>query len=116
MLKHDTREKLENIIRGIVVEGAEDHCTATRNFLCEGYSTSSTVKKDFDRQSIIKKEQAESLKLYSTLFISMFTHFKCQFCDLIHINGIKLCEVECFPWKRLHYPAKIPRREKACFN
>ncbi|GAA3927671.1 hypothetical protein GO495_05530 [Chitinophaga oryziterrae] len=66
MLNHDTQEKLENIIRGIVVEGAEDHCTATRNFLCEGYSTSSTVKKDFDRQSIIKKEKAESLKLYST--------------------------------------------------
>src|SRR4051812_36868386 len=66
MLNHDTRKKLENIIRGIIIKGAADHCTAARNFLCTSYSTSSTVKKDFDRQSIIKEEQASALKHYST--------------------------------------------------
>ena len=66
MLNHDTRKKLENIIRGVVIEGAADHCTAARNFLCASYSTSSTVKKDFDRQSIIKEEQTSALKHYIT--------------------------------------------------
>lgn len=65
MLNNDTRGKLRNIIRGTIIDGAADHCTTIRNFLCGSYRTSSTVKKDFDSQSIIKKEQGESLKRYS---------------------------------------------------
>lgn len=56
MLKDDTRIKLKNIIEGVVIEGATDHCTAIRNFLCTGFSTSTTVKRDFESKSIIKKE------------------------------------------------------------
>ena len=62
MRSDDTRKKLENITRGIVLEGEEDNCTAVRNLLCASFRTSTTVKKDFEGQSIVKKEQAELLK------------------------------------------------------
>jgi hypothetical protein len=61
MFSDDTRQKLENIVRGIVLEGAADNCTAARNLLCASFSTSTTVKKDFESQSIVKKEQVVSL-------------------------------------------------------
>jgi hypothetical protein len=66
MLSNDTRKRLENIVRGIILEGEEDNCTAGRNLLCTSFRTSTTVKKDFEGQSIIKKEQAELLKFYSS--------------------------------------------------
>lgn len=62
MFSNDTRKKLENIVRGIILEGEEDNCTVPRNILCASFRTSTTVKKDFEGQSIIKKEQAELLK------------------------------------------------------
>ncbi|MHA4807510.1 putative polyvalent protein kinase domain-containing protein [Flavitalea flava] len=65
MFSNDTRKRLENIVRGIIIEGAEDTCTATRNYLCASFSTSTTVKRDFESQSIVKKEQQEFLKHYS---------------------------------------------------
>src|SRR5882757_3014987 len=64
MFNNDTRKKLENIVGGIILEGEEDNCTAARNILCASFRTSTTVKKDFEGQSIIKKEQAELLKSY----------------------------------------------------
>jgi Serine/Threonine/Tyrosine Kinase found in polyvalent proteins len=66
MYSDDTRQKLENIIKGVIIEGKKDNCTATRNFLCSSFSTSTTIKKDFDRQSQIKKEQSRSLKQFIT--------------------------------------------------
>lgn len=66
MLSDDTREKLENIVRGIVLEGGKDPCTAARNLLCTSFRTSTTVKEDFEGQSIIKKEQEKLLKSHST--------------------------------------------------
>jgi hypothetical protein len=66
MFSNDTRKKLENIIGGTILEGKEDNCTAARNFLCASFRTSTTVKKDFESQSIVKEEQAERLKLNST--------------------------------------------------
>ena|SRR5579859_609700 len=62
MLSDDTRKRLENIVKGIVLEGKEDNCTAARNLLCASFRTSTTVKKDFDSQLLVKKEQAEFLK------------------------------------------------------
>jgi len=59
MFSDDTRKRLENIIGGIVLEGEEDNCTAARNLLCKSFRTSTTVKKDFEGKTIIKKEQAE---------------------------------------------------------
>jgi hypothetical protein len=58
----DTRKRLEDIVKGIVLEREADNCTAARNLLCASFRTSTTVKKDFDSQSRIKKEQTEFLK------------------------------------------------------
>ncbi len=48
MYSDETKRKLENIIRGSLIEGDSDHCTAVRNFLCTSFSTSTTVKRDFE--------------------------------------------------------------------
>lgn len=66
MLSNDTFRKPEHIVRGDSLEEETDHCTAARNYLCAGFSTSRTVKKEFERNAIIKKEQAEHLKSYAT--------------------------------------------------
>ena len=66
MLSHDTRKRLENIVNGIVIEEQADSCTAIRNLLCASFSTSRTVKKDFESQAIIKKEQAQELEQFCT--------------------------------------------------
>jgi hypothetical protein len=62
MLDDDTRKRLENIVRGIVLEAGEDTCKTARNLLCASFRTSTTVKKDFEGQLLVKKEQAEFLK------------------------------------------------------
>ncbi|MBW8683123.1 putative polyvalent protein kinase domain-containing protein [Chitinophaga rhizophila] len=62
---NDTRSKLKNIIDGVIIEGATDNCTATRNILCSSFSTSTTVKRDFESKSISKKEQVEFLRKYA---------------------------------------------------
>ena len=66
MLDDDTRKRLENIVNGIVLEGKADNCTAARNLLCASFRTSTTVKKDFENQLLVKKEQAEFLRDLST--------------------------------------------------
>ncbi|RAJ11191.1 hypothetical protein LX64_00799 [Chitinophaga skermanii] len=63
---NDTRSKLKNIIDGVIIEGATDNCTATRNILCSSFSTSTTVKRDFESKSISKKEQVEFLRKYAS--------------------------------------------------
>jgi hypothetical protein len=67
MFSDDTRKRLENIVGGIVLEGEEDNCTAARNLLCASFRTSTAVKKDFEGQFLIKKEQAEFLRHHSSL-------------------------------------------------
>jgi hypothetical protein len=67
MFSDDTRKRLENIVGGIVLEGEEDNCTAARNLLCASFRTSTAVKKDFEGQSLIKKEQAKFLRHHSSL-------------------------------------------------
>ena len=66
MLSDDTREKLENIVRGVILKGEEDSCTAARNHLCAGFRTSTTVKEDFEGKSIIKEKQAGFLRELAT--------------------------------------------------
>jgi hypothetical protein len=61
MYDNETRGKLQNIISGTIIEGQTDNCTAARNHLCKSFSTSTNVKRNFERQSKIKEEQAESL-------------------------------------------------------
>jgi hypothetical protein len=66
MLSDDTRKKLKNIVRGEVIKGQDDTCTSIRNNLCAGFSTSRTVKKDFEGQSIVKEKQVIFLKAFAT--------------------------------------------------
>lgn len=61
----DTRAKLKNIISGARIEGAEDSCTTIRNYLCERFTTSPTVKGQFESKFIIKEEQAKALAQYA---------------------------------------------------
>jgi hypothetical protein len=58
----DTRKRLTHIVKGTVLKGKEDHCTTARNLLCASFRTSTTVKRDFESQSRIKKEQADFLR------------------------------------------------------
>jgi hypothetical protein len=62
----DTRKRLEDIVKGTVLEGTKDNCTAARNLLCTSFRTSATVKKNFDGQSRIKAQQTEFLKAHSS--------------------------------------------------
>lgn len=66
MLQDDTRKKIKNITKGIIIEGVPDNCTAVRNFLCAGFATSTTVKTDFEGKTIIKEKQASLLEIYSS--------------------------------------------------
>jgi hypothetical protein len=65
MISDEIRQKLQNIVRGDVLEGQEDHCTAIRNLLCQSFGSDPTVKKEFESRSIIKEEQARFLKAYA---------------------------------------------------
>lgn len=62
MLPDDTRKKIENITKGIIIEGVLDNCTTVRNILCAGFAT----KTDFEGKAIIKEEQTILLEKYST--------------------------------------------------
>jgi hypothetical protein len=66
MFTNEVRRKLEDIVHGVVIKEQPDTCTAIRNKLCASYSTSTTVKKDFESKSIIKKEQERSLQELAT--------------------------------------------------
>ncbi len=66
MYDGDTKKKIENIIQGSLIDGCRDNSTAVRNFLCAGYSTSTTVKRNFESNALIKEEQELSLREYAT--------------------------------------------------
>ncbi len=79
MYNDETKRKLENIIRGSLIEGITDHCAAVRNFLCASFSTSTTVKRDFESKLLIKKEQESGLRDYATQNQLWFTHLPAQY-------------------------------------
>jgi hypothetical protein len=64
MLPDDTRSKIKDITAGIIIEGCEDNCTTTRNFLCASFPTSTTVKKNFEGNAVVKEGQAVLLEAY----------------------------------------------------
>lgn len=66
MFSNEVCRKLEDIIHGTVIKEQPDTCTAIRNKLCSSFSTSTTVKKDFESKSIIKKEQERFLQELAT--------------------------------------------------
>lgn len=61
MFSDEIRSKLENIVKGVVIEEHGDTCTPIRNLLCTSFRTSTTVKEDFEGKSIIKEKQVEFL-------------------------------------------------------
>ncbi len=65
MLPDDTRNKIENIVAGVVLEGGTDSCTAIRNTLCSRFATSTVVKANFESNAIIKKDQSKYIEKYS---------------------------------------------------
>ena len=65
MLNDKIRQQLQHIIRGAIIEGENDRCSAVRNHLCTSFSTSRTVKKDFESQSVIKEKQSAALKKWA---------------------------------------------------
>lgn len=66
MYNDEIKRKLENIIRGSLIDGITDNCTAVRNFLSSSFSTSTTVKRNFESNLIIKKKQESDLRNYAT--------------------------------------------------
>lgn len=76
MISNDTKQTLKNIISGTIIEGKNDTLTATRNQLCSSFTTDTTIKKDFDKQCDIKKEQEKQLNDYiskNNLWITDFS-------------------------------------------
>lgn len=65
MIAHETRKKLQDIIRGALLQGQRDHCTTIRNLLIESFGTSSTVKSEFQSRAILKEKQAQFLRSYA---------------------------------------------------
>jgi hypothetical protein len=65
MISDEIRKKLQNIIRGNVLEGQEDHCTTIRNLLCQSFGSDPTIKREFESRSILKEKQARFLKLHA---------------------------------------------------
>jgi hypothetical protein len=75
MLEDDKKEKVTHIVHGTILEGQQDSLTTIRNLLCSSYPTSRTVKKNFESQLLVKKEQAKFLIQYCNshnLFLSTF--------------------------------------------
>jgi hypothetical protein len=61
MISDDTKKTLTNIIQGLIIEGQTDNLSTARNYLCRRFGTSTKVEKNFEKQSAIKKKQAECL-------------------------------------------------------
>jgi hypothetical protein len=62
MLPDDTKNKIKDITTGNVIQGAGDHCTAIRNFLCTSFATGRTDKAAFKSNAVIKEKQAALLE------------------------------------------------------
>src|SRR5881628_1015107 len=65
MIADEIRKKLQNIVRGALLQGQEDHCTTIRNLLSESFETDSTVKSEFESRAILKEKQARFLKSHA---------------------------------------------------
>lgn len=74
MYNDDTKRKLQDIISGAQIDWQKNNCTAAHNFLCRSFRTNTKVKKDFDRQAAIKKEQSELLDVFITSQNLWITH------------------------------------------
>ena len=65
MIADEIREKLQNIVRGTLLQGQQDHCTTIRNLLSESFGTGATVKKEFESRAVLKEKQAGFLRSHA---------------------------------------------------
>ncbi|MDF2191916.1 hypothetical protein [Paraflavitalea sp. CAU 1676] len=65
MISDEIRQKLQNIIRGDVLEGEEDSCSTARNLLIASFGADPTAKREFESRSILKEEQARFLTSFA---------------------------------------------------
>jgi hypothetical protein len=65
MISDEIRKKLQNIVRGAVLEGQQDHCTTIRNLLVGSFETGPTIKSEFQGRAIIKEKQAGALRAHA---------------------------------------------------
>lgn len=65
MIAYEIRKKLQDIIRGALLQGQGDHCPTIRNLLIESFGTSSTVKSEFQSRAILKEKQAQFLRSHA---------------------------------------------------
>jgi hypothetical protein len=65
MISDEIRKKLQDIVRGALLQGQQDHCTTIRNLLCRSFGTDPTVKSEFESRAILKEKQDQFLKLYA---------------------------------------------------
>lgn len=61
----ESQKKLQDIVRGALLEGLGDHCTAIRNLLCQSFGTDRTIKNQFESTTVLKEKQAEFLKSHA---------------------------------------------------
>ena len=65
MIADETRKKLQDIVRGALIEGQGDHCKTIRNLLIESFGASPTAKSEFESRAILKEKQARFLKSHA---------------------------------------------------
>jgi hypothetical protein len=84
MLSDETRQQLQHIIRGAIIESHGDSCRSVRNYLCAGFGASRTAKKDFESKSHIKEKQAFELRSYALEHNYWFTDLPSGWLYLTH--------------------------------
>lgn len=62
MINDESQKQLQDIIRGAIVKGQEDHCTTVGNLICQSFGTNPTIKKEFESRKILKEKQADFLR------------------------------------------------------
>ncbi len=65
MIDDESRQKLQNIVRGTRLQGATDRCSKIRNILIGSFGADPTVKSEFESRAIIKERQVDFLKSYA---------------------------------------------------
>lgn len=65
MIGDAIKDKLQNIVRGALLEEQGDYCTTVRNLLCKSFGSGPTIKSEFESRAILKEEQANFLISYA---------------------------------------------------
>ena len=61
MTSNELQKNIKHIIQGSIINGQNNYLTSAPNFLSSSFKTNTTITKNFQEQSSIKKEQAQQL-------------------------------------------------------